>query len=267
MRIMEVSDNKRKKAIELRAGEREYIFPYAKLRVTPTASDPIEEIFADPDLGEEAFTYRLESGAEDTVHLDAVLDVNQDPDYLQELLLHELTVAAVVGLEESGIGKRQLARQLGTSPSQLYRLLDPENPNKSLGQMLALLHLVDRDVDLVVQPKLGSGDGRFEVFRDKEGGYRFRLTGGRGKLLLSSDSYSTRSGCLRAIRNVKAHARDTSFFERRTTARGKFRFRLRAKNHHVIAESPSFDSAAQRDAAISTVRRRARRTSVAEATG
>jgi hypothetical protein len=87
------------------------------------------------------------------VHLDEVREFAQDPEYLQELLLHELTVEARRGLEESGLGKRQVSRLLGTSPTQLYRLLDPTNRTKSVGQMLALLHLVDRDVELVVKPR------------------------------------------------------------------------------------------------------------------
>jgi hypothetical protein len=50
------------------------------------------------------------------------------------------------------VSKRELARRLRTSPSQLYRLLDPTNSAKSVGQMLALLHLVGREVDVVVNP-------------------------------------------------------------------------------------------------------------------
>jgi len=55
-------------------------------------------------------------------------------------------------VEDSGVSKRELARRLRTSPSQLYRLLDPTNSAKSVGQMLALLHLVGREVDVVVNP-------------------------------------------------------------------------------------------------------------------
>jgi len=153
MKIGEVRADARKKVFTIRAGSAEYAFPYAKLRVAPSSDDPIETVFPDPELGREAFTYRLRSGAEDTVHLDEVREFAQDPEYLQELLLHTLTLEAQRGLEESGLGKRQVSRLLGTSASQLYRLLDPTNQKKSVGQMLALLHLVDRDVSLVVKKK------------------------------------------------------------------------------------------------------------------
>jgi len=151
VKITKISDSARRKEFQIEAGKKDYTFPYAKLRVVPTQEDPVVDVYPDTEVGEEAFTYRLRSGEEDTIHLDAVLEVNMDPAYLQELLLHRLTIEAREGLKESGLGIRQIARQLGTSPSQLYRLLDPANRGKSVGQMLALLNLVNRDVELVVR--------------------------------------------------------------------------------------------------------------------
>ena len=155
MKIVDVRSHPRTKSFSVRTRRAAFPFPYAKLRVVPTTEDPVAEVFPDPELGDEGFTYRLESGAEDTIHLDAVLDFNQDADYLCELLLHRLTVEALEGFEESGLGIRQLSRQLRTSPSQVYRLLDPTNYKKSVGQMLALLHMLDRDVEVLVTPRKG----------------------------------------------------------------------------------------------------------------
>jgi len=153
MKITHVTPNHRKRAFDIQVGDTKYEFPFAKLRLEPAAEDPVEDVFVDPELGNEAFTYRLRSGKEDTVHLDAVLDAVKDPDYLQDLLLHRLAVEAKKGLEASGLSKRQVARQLGTSPSQLYRLLDPANRRHSIGQMLALLDLVGKEVEVAVRPK------------------------------------------------------------------------------------------------------------------
>lgn len=151
MKILGVEANNRKKAFEVRTREGTYSFPFAKLEIRPRADDRIEEVCPDEELGMEAFTYRLESGAEDTVHLDAVLEYNRDPAQMNQLLLHGLTVEALKALEESGLSKRELIRRLRTSPSQFYRLLDPTYYGKSAGQMLALLHLLGKDVDLVVR--------------------------------------------------------------------------------------------------------------------
>jgi len=78
----------------------------------------------DKELGNEAVTYILASGAEGTVHIDHALEYNQDPGMLAELLAHKLTVEAGRRAERSGLSRRELARRLHTSVPQLYRLLD-----------------------------------------------------------------------------------------------------------------------------------------------
>ena len=153
MKILSVRANNRKKAFELQSEGGEFSFPYAKLVILrERPQDRIKEVSADKETGLEAFTFRLESGAEDSVHLDAVREYNRDPAILNETLLHNLTVEALEALESSGMSKRGLIRALGTSPSQLYRLLDPTYYGKSVGQMAALLHLLGKEVDLVVRP-------------------------------------------------------------------------------------------------------------------
>lgn len=150
MKIRAVEANNRKRAFELSTSRGVFTYPYAKLELPPDSQDHVREVYPDPETGGEAFTYRLESGAEDTVHIDAVLEYNQDPSYLNEVLLHQLTVEALRAVDESGVSKRELTRRLATSASQLYRLLDPGNPSKSVGQLLALLHLLGRKVEVVV---------------------------------------------------------------------------------------------------------------------
>lgn len=68
------------------------------------------------------------------------------------------TFQARVRYEESGLSAREVARALHTSTSQLYRLLDPTNYNKSLHQLLALLtHLgYDVDVSLTKRPPVAA---------------------------------------------------------------------------------------------------------------
>jgi hypothetical protein len=152
VRILEVKVNNRKKSFEVRTSDARYPFPFAKLVRGPSAQDRVVEVFADEEAGGEAFTFRLESGIEDTVHLDAVLEYNEDPAVLNELLLHRLTIEARLAVEASKLSKREMIRCLGTSASQFYRLLDPANYGKSIGQMLALLRILGREVELVVRP-------------------------------------------------------------------------------------------------------------------
>src|SRR5437870_5740075 len=73
MKIRRVVANNRRKAFEVVAGRNRYPFPFVKLRLRPTATNRIQQVYVDKELGSEAFTYVLESGAEDSVHLDDVL--------------------------------------------------------------------------------------------------------------------------------------------------------------------------------------------------
>jgi hypothetical protein len=157
VKIRAVTANNRMKVFELRLGRGGLSYPYAKLPHPPTATDPVADVFPDPDAGSEAFTYRLASGVEDTVHLDAVLEYNQDPGYLNGLLVHQLRVEALKAIAESTLAKRELCRRLGTSPSQLYRLLDSRRSGTSAGQLLAILHLLGREVEVVVRDKRRAG--------------------------------------------------------------------------------------------------------------
>lgn len=154
MKIRSVRANNRRKAFEVETEEgRRLDFPYARLRLRPSAENRVAEVYADPELGREAFTYVLEEGREDSVHLDAVLEYNEDPTHLRDLLLYELTLEARRRVAESGLSKREMIRRLGTSASQFYRLLDPTNYGKSMGQLVALLHVLDYEVDLVVRER------------------------------------------------------------------------------------------------------------------
>ena len=86
-------------------------------------------------------------------HVEQVLEYNQDPGYLRELLLYKLTLEAQNRVEASPLSKREIIRRLGTSATQFYRLLDQTNTTKSVGQLLSLLHVLDCDVDLVVRDR------------------------------------------------------------------------------------------------------------------
>jgi hypothetical protein len=124
-----------------------------KAEPPPTADDPIDVVSVDKELGREAFIYSLKSGAEGTIHIDQVLEYNQDPGYLRDLLLYRLTLEAKKRVEQSSLSKREIILRLGTSAAQFYRLLDQTNYRKSVDQVLNLLHVLECDVDLVVKSK------------------------------------------------------------------------------------------------------------------
>ena len=153
MKIRSVKANNRRKAFEVETRKEVLLFPYARLRLKPTSGNRVAEVAPDPELGREAFTYVLADGQEDTVHVDEVLEYNEDPDHLRNLLLYKLTLEAQERVSASSLSKREIIRRLGTSASQFYRLLDQTNYSKSVGQLLGLLHVLDCDVDLVIRKR------------------------------------------------------------------------------------------------------------------
>lgn len=153
MKIRSARVDNRKRAFEIVTWRETYLFPYGKADPAPSGADPVVSVIVDQELGREAITYKLASGAEGVVHIDQALDYNQDPRYMRDLLLHKLTVEALRCLEASPLSKREIIRRLRTSPAQFYRLIDPTNYGKSLDQMLRLLQALDCEVDLIVRAR------------------------------------------------------------------------------------------------------------------
>lgn len=82
-----------------------------------------------------------------------MLEYNQAPWYIRDLLLYRLTLEAQKRIAKSPLSKRETVRRLGTSAAQLRRLLDQTNYHKSVDQVLALLHVLNCEVDFVVRTK------------------------------------------------------------------------------------------------------------------
>jgi len=153
LRIRAVGYNNRKKLFDVRIGPSMLAFPYSKAEPMPTPGDAVVRVFVDEELGREGFTYELASGRPGTVHVEQVLEYNQDPSYLRDQLLYRLTLEAQKRVAGSPLSKREIVRRLGTSAAQLYRLLDQTNYSKSVDQLLELLQVLDCDVDLVVRAR------------------------------------------------------------------------------------------------------------------
>ena len=153
MKIRSVRFNNKRKDFEVGASGKTYAFPYVKAAPNPTSKDPVTQAYVDEELGGEGFTYELQSGKTGTVHVEQILEYNRDPNYMRDLMLYKLTVEAQRRIAGSPLSKREIVRRLGTSATQLYRLLDQTNYKKSLDQLVSLLQLLECDIDLVVRAK------------------------------------------------------------------------------------------------------------------
>jgi hypothetical protein len=153
MKILGVQPNNRKRLFEVRTRRQTFVFPYAKTDPAPTPHDSVVDVYVDPELGREGFSYQLASGAEGSVHVDAVLEYNEDPSYMAELTLYRLTGEARARFDASPLSAREVARWLGTSPAQVYRLLDPTNYAKSVRQLISLLYLLGAEVEVEIRDR------------------------------------------------------------------------------------------------------------------
>ncbi len=48
--------------------------------------------------------------------------------------------------------------------------------------------------------------GKYEVYKDKSGGFRFRLKAANGEVIASSESYKTKASAMHGIESVKKNA-------------------------------------------------------------
>ena len=50
--------------------------------------------------------------------------------------------------------------------------------------------------------------GKFEVYQDHKGQFRFRLKAGNGQVIASGQGYSTKKACLNGIASIRKNAPD-----------------------------------------------------------
>jgi len=50
--------------------------------------------------------------------------------------------------------------------------------------------------------------GKFEVYQDKRGEFRFRLKAGNGQVIASGEGYTTKKACMNGIASIRKNAPD-----------------------------------------------------------
>ena len=109
--------------------------------------------------------------------------------------------------------------------------------------------------------------GKFEVYKDAKGEFRFRLKASNGQNILASEGYKTRANCMNGVQSVQKNAPADDRFERVETKSGKHMFNLRAANKQIIGTSQSYESAAARDNGIASVKKNAADAEIDDQTG
>lgn len=96
---------------------------------------------------------------------------------------------------------------------------------------------------------------KFEMYTDKGGSFRFRLKARNGQIILSSEGYSSKSGCKNGIESVKKNAGNDKRFRREMSGNGKYYFELVAGNNEPIGKSQMYQREPSRNKGIEAVKR------------
>ena len=84
--------------------------------------------------------------------------------------------------------------------------------------------------------------------------FTFAFVGADGKNLLRSENYKAKKSAVNGIDSVKKNCTDDNRYEMKEAKNGKHFFNLKSSNGQVVASSAMFDTAADRDSAITELK-------------
>jgi uncharacterized protein YegP (UPF0339 family) len=99
--------------------------------------------------------------------------------------------------------------------------------------------------------------GKFELYKDKAGEFRFRLKAGNGQTILVSEGYKAKDSATNGIDSVRKNAPIDERYERKNSKSGKFMFNIKATNGQVIGTSEQYETATSMENGIASVKQNA----------
>ena len=109
--------------------------------------------------------------------------------------------------------------------------------------------------------------GKFELYKDKAGKFRFRLKASNGQIILVGEGYKAKNSAENGIESVRKNAANDARYERKDTKAGKYMFNLKASNGQIIGTSEQYESEASREAGIESVKKNAADVTLDDQTG
>ncbi len=97
--------------------------------------------------------------------------------------------------------------------------------------------------------------GKFELYNDKAGEFRFRLKAGNGQIILSSEGYKAKASATNGIDSTRKNAPIDERYKRITTKSSQFMFKLKATNGQVIGTSEQYNAEASLENGIESVKK------------
>ena len=109
--------------------------------------------------------------------------------------------------------------------------------------------------------------GKFIISKRKNGQYQFNLKAGNGQTILSSEGYTTKTGCKNGITSVKTNALFDSRYDKRIALNSQYYFNLKAGNGEIIGTSEMYTTITARDNGIESVKNNASNAEIVDETG
>ena len=106
--------------------------------------------------------------------------------------------------------------------------------------------------------------GKFEIYTNKSGEFRFRLKASNGQTILASEGYTTKAARDSGIESVRKNSQDEKRFVNGVSKSDQPYFNLTATNGQVIGKSEMYNSEASRDNGIESVMKNAPEAKVVE---
>lgn len=95
--------------------------------------------------------------------------------------------------------------------------------------------------------------GKFELYKDKAGEFRFRLKARNGENIGASEGYKAKSGAKNGIASVQKNCTEAGRFDVSEKKNKKWYFNLKAGNHQVILSSQGYASKSAADKGCESV--------------
>ncbi len=108
----------------------------------------------------------------------------------------------------------------------------------------------DESAELGDSESSATSPGKIELYQSSDAQFRFRVVAGNGRILLSSEAYTTKAAAQNGIDSVLENGIDPAMYQLNQTANSKWNLRLRAGNYQVIAFTQSYSTKSSATRAI-----------------
>lgn len=96
--------------------------------------------------------------------------------------------------------------------------------------------------------------GKFELYKDRAGEFRFRLKAGNSEIIGASEGYVNKQGATNGIESVKTNSQVDSRYSIFMGSDSKHYFNLKAGNGEIILSSQGYTSEAGAKTGVASVK-------------